>query len=117
MQKVAILAHKSLKEELLEALHKEGVVEITETKEPVNIDHTEVQYRAAELHFAIETLKGSASKETLSAVDRGISEESIVFAAKHTDVRQIVDTLHKLEEEDTEAERALQDGRAAQQSD
>lgn len=109
MQKVAILAHKSLKEELLEALHKEGVVEITETKEPVNIDHTEVQYRAAELHFAIETLKGSASKETLSAVDRGISEESIVFAAKHTDVRQIVDTLHKLEEEDTEAERALQE--------
>lgn len=109
MQKVAILAHKLLREDILEALHKEGVVEISEAKDPSGIDHTEVQFRAAELKFAITTLKDVASKETLAVASKGMTEDSIIFAAKHTDVRQIVDTLHTLEEEDTEAERAIQE--------
>jgi V/A-type H+-transporting ATPase subunit I len=109
MQKVAILAHKSLKEDLLEVLHKEGIVEISERKEPLNIDHTEVQYRAAELHFAINVLKEVASKETLAASAKSTTEEAITFATQHTDVRGIVNALHKLEEDDTEAERMLQE--------
>ncbi len=109
MQKVAILAHKSSKEDLLEALHKEGLVEISERKESINIDHTEVQYRAAELHFAIDVLKGVASKETLAACSKGIDEEAIFHAAKHTDILGIIESLHKLEGQDTEAERELQE--------
>jgi V/A-type H+-transporting ATPase subunit I len=109
MQKVAILAHKSVRDELLEALHKEGVVEVSEATEPSGIDHTEVQFRSAELKFAITTLTDVASKETLAVTSKGMTEDSIIFAANHTDVRQIVDTLHILEKDDTEAEHILQE--------
>jgi len=109
MQKVAILAHKSLREDLLEVLHKEGVLEIREAKDPVNIDHTEVNFRAAELTFAIDTLKEFAPKEAIEAARKPASEKDIVKAAQNTDVRGIVEELHKLEEQDTEAERALQE--------
>ncbi|PIQ75764.1 hypothetical protein COU78_00130 [Candidatus Peregrinibacteria bacterium CG10_big_fil_rev_8_21_14_0_10_49_24] len=109
MQKVAILAHKSLREDLLDALHKEGVVEISEAKSPSGLDHTEVQFRAAELQFAITTLKEVASKETLATVYKGMTEDAIIYAASHTDVRHIVDMLHALEESDTEAQRELQE--------
>ncbi|PIR52937.1 hypothetical protein COU76_04135 [Candidatus Peregrinibacteria bacterium CG10_big_fil_rev_8_21_14_0_10_49_10] len=115
MQKVAILAHASLKEDLLEALHREGVVQISESHEAVRVDHTQVQYKEAELRFAIETLKNFASKETLTAMHKGNTEESIFFAAEHTDVRGIVETLHRLEEEDTEALRHLQELESLQQ--
>lgn len=109
MQKVAILAHKSCKEELLEALHHEGVVQVTEQPAGEKIDHTEVAFRVAELEFAIDTLKNFASKETQVAAAKQVSEESILSAAKHTDVRGIVDTLHALEASDTEIERELQE--------
>lgn len=107
MQKVAVLAHKSLKEDLLEALHHEGVLEVSETDNAAPIDHTEVQYREAELQFAIQTLKEFASKATLVASQKKTSEEAIIHAANHTDVRGIIDTLHALEEKDTNLEKAI----------
>jgi len=105
MQKVAIIAHDSMKEQLIDTLHKEGVMELSEAKAPVIIDHTDVNFRAAELKFAITVLKENASKETLSVANKATNEQEIVHAARHTDVRGIIDELHKLEEEDTESER------------
>jgi len=109
MQKVAIIAHETLREQLIEILHQEGVMELSESQAPITIDHTEVDYRTAELKFAISVLKEHASKETLAAAHKPASEEQIVHAATHTDIRGIVDELHKLEEEDTEAERAIKE--------
>lgn len=109
MQKVAIIAHESSKEELIDALHRAGVVEISETKEPMKVDHTEVNFRAAELKFAIAVLRDHASKETQAAAKKPASEENILYLAKHTDVRGIVDMLHNLEEEDTKAEHIIKE--------
>ena len=110
MQKVAVLADKSFKEDLIEALHHEGVLEVREAENNTTpIDHTQVEFRVAELQFAIQTLQAVASKETLAASQKSTTEESILQAAKHTDVRGIIDTLHKLEEKDTIAEKELQE--------
>lgn len=109
MQKVAILAMRSLKEELLELLHEEGVLEVREAKQPVPIDHTEVAFRAADLKFAIETLKAVADQSVLAIAAKPQSAEEITRAALRTDVRGIVDELQKLEESDSVAERDMQE--------
>ncbi|MBU1123068.1 hypothetical protein KJ652_00585 [Patescibacteria group bacterium] len=113
MQKVAIIAHESIKESLIDTLYKEGVMELSEAESKnIEIDHTEVNYRAAELKFAIDVLKNHASKETLAVAGKSVPENDIIFAAKHTDVRGIVDQLHKLEERDTDAERTGKEAEA-----
>ncbi len=109
MQKVAVLAHQSLKEKLLTELHEAGMLEVSERKDGISIDHTEVQYRSAELSFAIDVLKGVASKETQAVAAKKATQEEVVHAATHTDIRDIIDKLHKLEESDTETERSLQE--------
>ncbi|MBM3231566.1 hypothetical protein FJZ28_04570, partial [Candidatus Peregrinibacteria bacterium] len=57
MQKVAVLFQGSLREQILDALQEQGVLQIVETPTAGVIDHTEVNFRAAELQFAINTLK------------------------------------------------------------
>ncbi|MBT4585851.1 hypothetical protein HOC67_03085 [Candidatus Peregrinibacteria bacterium] len=109
MQKVALIAHKSLREELLDALHKEGAIEISERKGVINVDHTEVAFKSAELQFAIQTLKSVASKETKAAMGKRTTEQDTLQAASHTDVRGTVDALHLLEQKDTEAEKRIQE--------
>ena len=109
MQKVAILAHSSLREEVISFLHEEGVVEITEASDAIAVDHTDVDVRRADLQFAIQTLTEVASKETKAASAKAAEVEDIMKAAKHTDVRGIVEELRKLEELDTNAERESQE--------
>jgi V/A-type H+-transporting ATPase subunit I len=107
MQKVAVLAHRSHKEEVLDALQEMGVLEISEAKAPANLDHTEVNFRVAELQFAIDVLKENAAKETLAVADKPGTTDEVIHAATHTDVRGIVDRLHELEALDTEAQRRI----------
>lgn len=109
MQKVAIIAHKSLREELISMLHDEGVLEVRPAGDGEPVDHTEVQYRKAEVEFAINTLKDFADKQTLAICQRPVSVEDVMQAAKHTDVSGIKDALHQLEKEDTEAHRKIQE--------
>lgn len=109
MQKVAIISHESAREPLIDTLHKEGVMEITQSDSPAVIDHTEVNFRSAELQFAITTLLDCASKETLAVARKHSNERDIIHASKHTDVRGIVDKLHELEEQDTEAEKQIKE--------
>lgn len=111
MQKVALLGMNSDKEKIIQHLHEAGVMEICETGSPVTVDHTEVEYRAAELQFAVQTLKDHALKETQAVAAKKYSAEDIMKAAQHTDVRGIVDALHALEEDDTNAERAMQEAK------
>lgn len=107
MQKVAVLAPKSRQEPLLQLLHEEGVLEISEARESSgNIDHTEVNFRAADLEFAIATLKNVASKKTLSALKKaeGASPAQVQHAAHHVDVLAIVEKLNAMEDEDRRLE-------------
>ena len=112
MQKVAVLAHNSLREEVIRYLHERGVMQVLQSSSDADIDHTEVNFRAAELQSAIQILKNFASKDVLAALQKPSTPEQIIGAALHTDVRGIVDTLHRLEEEDTVAERELQEQHA-----
>lgn len=107
MQKVAVLAHRSHKEQMLQALQEMGVLEISEAASPGNIDHTEVNFHAAEVQFAFETLSRFASKETIATTSKPTNANDILTAVSTTDVRGIVERLHALEETDTEAERLI----------
>lgn len=109
MQKVAVLAQRTLREEVLEALQRQGVLEIAESTAPSVVDHTEVNFRTAELQFAVETLKGFAGKKTEQAMARVPSQDQVLGAVQSTDVRAIIDRLHTLEEEDTNAQRKLEE--------
>jgi len=109
MQKVGIIAHSSLREDLIAMLHDEGVLDVRAAGEKVHIDHTEIEYKEAEVAFATSTLKGFADKQTLAVCDKKVSIEDTVHAAKHTDVQGIIGQLHELEKEDTDANRQIQE--------
>jgi len=98
----------------LETLHDAGIVEVREAKDAVHVDHTEVNFRSADLKFAIDTLMDVAPKETKALAARKSTMAEIVKTAKHTDVRGVVDKLRKLEESDTQAEHDLQEARTLQ---
>lgn len=107
MQKVAVLAHRSHKEQVLQVLQELGVLEVSEARSPGNVDHTEVNFRAAEVQFAFDTLAPFASKETIATTSKPANANDVLIAANTTDVRGIVERLHALEEIDTEAERQI----------
>lgn len=109
MQKVAIVAHATLREDLISMLHDEGVLEVRPAGDNEPIDHTEVEYRQAEVDFAISTLHNFADKQTLAICQRPSSVEEVLHAAHNTDVLGIVNALHTLEKEDTEAHRSIQE--------
>lgn len=109
MQKVAIIAHANLREELISMLHDEGVLEVRTASEGEEIDHTDVEYRKAEVDFAIDVLSSVADKQTLAICQRPQAVDEVMSAASHTDVLGIVDTLHTLEKEDTDAHRRIQE--------
>lgn len=105
MQKVAVIAPHSLRETLLDRLQKEGVMQISHDEDPTAVDHADVNFRAAELEYAITTLTDSAPKDVLADARRIVSAEKIVQSAASCDVRGIVDELQALEAEDTEQTR------------
>lgn len=109
MQKVGIITHSSLREDLIAMLHDEGVLDVRAAGEKVHIDHTEIEYKEAEVAFATSTLKGFADKQTLAVCDKKVSIEDTVHAAKHTDVQGIIGQLHEFEKEDTDANRQIQE--------
>jgi V/A-type H+/Na+-transporting ATPase subunit I len=102
MQKVALLTHKSLQEELLEFLQDEGVMEVSPNDETKDVIHPKVLYEEAEIQFAIDFLKSSASKETLKTMKQRVSVEEVKRSAIHTDFREIVEECKKLEDQITE---------------
>src|SRR3989344_9268046 len=110
MQKIAVVAHKPKEEQLLELLQKEGVLEISDIPESVKVDHTEFNYRAAELDFAIQRLLAFADKETQGALRKKATEEQIVSAALHTDIRGAIGRVHALEASDQEIRKNLAAG-------
>lgn len=98
MQKIAVVVHKSRENDLLEFLHKEGVMEVSHVPESVStVDHTEVNFRVAELDFALETLMEFADKKTLEAIKKPSTEDQIIKSALHTDIRGLIDQVHALE--------------------
>ena len=115
MQKVAIIAHSSLREELLDFLHNEGVIQISEAAQPVKVDHTEVAYREGDVHFAISVLKDVAPKETIAATNKKVDVQTIISTTKRTDVLGIVEELRKLEESDTGAEHDILEAKSLQE--
>lgn len=109
MQKVGIIAHSSLREELITMLQDEGVLEVRSSGDVVQADHTEVEYRVAEVEFAIGVLKDFADKQTLANCGKKSTVEDVMQTAKHTDVQGIIIALHQLEKEDTDATRRIQE--------
>lgn len=110
MQKIVVLAHRFMREEFIDALHKEGVMQISEAKDPPSIDHTEVNFREAELQFAIQTLKDVAPKEVLARTGRRPDDQrDVLEAVRTTNVRSIIDRLHEMESADTAANKTLEE--------
>lgn len=109
MQKVAVVAHRPLREQVLDVLQSAGLLQVREATEAPAIDHSEANFRIAELRFAIETLENVAPKNVLALAQKQSSEQQILEARVRTDVRGAIDTLHALERSDTEATSANQE--------
>lgn len=111
MQKIAVLAHKDRSEDLIQFLHDEGVMEVSNTRESTgSVDHSELNFRIAELEYAISTLKEVADKKQIAAMKKAESsatEAQVKHAATHTDVLGIVEELHKLDADDQSLRMAL----------
>lgn len=100
LQKVAVLAHASKQEKMLDFLQQEGVMHIEQmSPDRRKLDHSEVRYRRSELEFAIFTLSEVAPSQVRSAMQKKRRAEDIEHAALHTDVRGVIDTVHALVEE------------------
>ncbi len=115
MQKVAIVTPRSLQEDVLASVQEAGMVEVAVSDALAGgaVDHSEANFRIAELDYAIATLRDIAPKEVQSQVARPVTEEDVLAASSSADVRGIVDELHSLEADDEEARR---DAQAAEQT-
>lgn len=111
MQKIAVLAHKNRSEELIDFLQQEGVMEVSEARETSsNVDHSEVNFRVAEIDYAISALKAVANKQQLSAMKKAESsatQQQIAHASATVDVRGVIDALHKMDAADQQLRQAV----------
>lgn len=107
MQKVAIVAHRSEQEKVVDFLHREGVMEISHMRDVASVEHDSVPYRAAELDHVIARLLEFADKSTSAEIHRDMTEESIIAAAHHPDVAAIIARVHAIEEQDGNLRDAL----------
>lgn len=112
MQKVAVVAHRPLREQVLDALQDAGLLHVREATDAPQIDHSESDFRLAELQFAINTLKDVASKDALAKAQRPATDQEISAAYAQTNVREVVDALHALERSDTDAAGVIQESAA-----
>ena len=105
MQKVALLAHRSVQEDLLEFLQDEGVLEITPVEQSSGVlPHTEVRYEKAEVQFAITSLSPFANNEQVQKnIPRTIP--AIRAAALHTEFRGVIDRCKEILDRRTALER------------
>lgn len=109
MQKVAVVAHKAHEAELLELLHQEGVMEISELPDSGQINTEALPYHAAELDHVIAILSPYASKESLAAAAHDATPAEIAKAGKSDKIRTIIDRVHALEQQDSELRQQLTD--------
>lgn len=109
MQKVAVVAHKKHEAELLELLHQEGVMEISELPDVGQINTDAVPYHAAELDHVMAILMPYASTQTLAVMSEHATPADIAKAGKSEKIRTIIDRVHALEQQDAEFKQQLTD--------
>lgn len=103
MQKVAVVAHKKHEPQLLEFLHREGVMEISELPDASLINTSKLPYHAAELEHVIAVLQPHASKSEIAKAQESVRPETILAAGNHPSIRAIIDKVHALEQRLTDA--------------
>lgn len=111
MQKVAILTHRSMTENLLKLLQQEGVMEIVQPKEGMlpAPDHIEVNFEKAELANAMDVLLNEASQDAVRAMRATESVADIERGALSIDIRDCIDKTRRLEEERLAVATAIQE--------
>lgn len=107
MQKVAVVGHKSEQEKLVDFLHQEGVMEVSDLRAPSTLDHTKVNFRASELDHVIARLTEVATKAQLAEAASQASEQEIIAAATEHNIRGIIDGVLSLERTTGELKHAL----------
>jgi len=107
MQKVAVVAHKAHEAELLELLHQEGVMEISELPDSAQINTDALPYHTAELDHVIALLMPHAAKETIAVLNDPATPAEIAKAGKSDKVRTIIDRIHTIEQQDSELKQQL----------
>lgn len=95
---MAILAHKEVSEAIIVRLQEEGVLEVTTEHSVEALDHSEANFRAAEIDFAISELTNIAPKDVLQRLQGDVLPGHIIAAAHSTDSSAIIQRLHNLRE-------------------
>jgi V/A-type H+/Na+-transporting ATPase subunit I len=98
MKKVAVLAHKKHEQAIIDLLHKEGVMEISNLPDPETITPQSLHYHGAEVEHVITVLKQYASPETMKEMEAKLLAVEIEEAGKSERVRTLIDEVHALEE-------------------
>ncbi len=109
MQKMALLAHKKLSDALLTHLQEAGVLEITTEEATSSVDHTESNFRIADIDFAIQELTNIAPKHILSKLHDTAEAGQIIAVANRTDTSGIIARLHALNADNSKLEHERSD--------
>ncbi len=99
MQKVAVVAHASKRDEMIACLHQEGVMHISELPDAAQVRSEDLPFHVAELDHVIAVLAPRATREVRAAAAASASEEEITTAGTHPAVRSTIDQIHALEHE------------------
>ncbi len=98
MKKVAVLAHKKHEQEIIELLHREGVMEIAHLPNPEEINASSLNYHRAEIEHVMSILKSFASEKIQAELAQPLSAIDIQEAGENPRVRTLIDDIHQAEE-------------------
>lgn len=99
MKKVAVVAHASKRDEIVECLHQEGVMQISELPDATQVRSGALPYHVSELDHVLAVLRPLATAAARNEADRRVHEDEITAAGKNSEVRSLVDQIHALEHE------------------
>ncbi len=99
MQKVAILTHRAITEDVLSLLHREGVLEVIVPPEGTSVspDHIQVNFEKAELAEVIGILQQYTSPLALGSKPTVVDD--VERRAMATDIRGIIDRTQEIRNE------------------
>lgn len=111
MQKVAIIAHSSVRTPLVDRLYDLGVVQISEQAE-VQAELNALTYKAADIEYVTKILMEHASKEAIDNAKHINTKPAEVEATAETfNFTELLTEVRTLEASDTASEQVIEDSK------
>ncbi len=99
MQKVAVVAHVSKREEVIDVLHRGGLMQVSEMPDASEIRLESLPFHLAEIEHVLSLLTPLASKKVRAEMARTVDDQSILAAGTDARVQATINDVHRLEHE------------------